>query len=61
MVQVYIKKVFTRHKVLDKIILDKDTRFILAFWQVFTAEQSIKTVVSTAYYPQIDGQTERLN
>ena len=46
---------FLRYKVLNKIILDKDTRFILAFWQMFTAEQGIKTVVLTAYYPQIDG------
>ena len=61
MVQVYIKEVFVRHRVLAKIILDKDTRFMSAFWQVFTAEQGIKIVVSTAYYPQIDGQTERLN
>ena len=29
--QVYIKEVFLRHKVLDKIILNKDTRFISAF------------------------------
>ena len=45
---------FSKHRVPDKIILDKDTRFILVFWQVFIAEQSIKTVVLTAYYPQID-------
>ena len=50
-VQVYIKEVFSRHRVLDKIISDRDTRFILAFWQVFTAEQSIKTVMLIAYYP----------
>ena len=49
-VQVYIKEVFTRYRVLDKIILDKDTRFILTFWQVFTAKQGIKTTVLTAYY-----------
>ena len=30
-VQVYIKEVFSKYKVLDKIILDKDTKFILAF------------------------------
>ena len=30
-VQVYIKEVFSRHKVLDKIILNKDTRFISVF------------------------------
>ena len=29
--QVYVKEVFLRHRVLDKIILDKDTRFILIF------------------------------
>ena len=31
-VQVYIKEVFSKHGVLNKIILDKDTKFILAFW-----------------------------
>ena len=30
-VQVYIKEVFSKYKVLDKIISNKDTRFILAF------------------------------
>ena len=55
MVQVYIKEVFTRYKILDKIILDKDIRFILAFWQVFTAKQGIKIVVLIAYYLQTDG------
>ena len=55
MVQVYIKEVFIKHRVLDKIILDKNTRFILTFQQVFTAEQGIKIVVLIAYYPQIDG------
>ena len=30
-VQVYIKEVFLRHRVLNKIILDKDTKFILVF------------------------------
>ena len=41
---------FLRHRVLDKIILDKDTKFILAFWQVFTAKQGIKIIALTAYY-----------
>ena len=29
--RIYIKEVFIRHRVLDKIILDRDLRFILAF------------------------------
>ena len=34
-VQVYVKEVFLRYRVLDKIILNRDIRFILAFQQVF--------------------------
>ena len=30
-VQVYVKEVFLKYRVLDKIILNKDTRFILTF------------------------------
>ena len=30
-VKVYVKEVFLRYRVLDKIILDRDPRFILAF------------------------------
>ncbi len=37
-VQIYIKEVFIRYRVLSKIILDRDPRFILAFWEVFLAE-----------------------
>ena len=31
MVQTYIKEVFLKYRVLTKIILDRDIRFILAF------------------------------
>ena len=30
-VQIYIKEVFVRYRALAKIILDKDTRFIIIF------------------------------
>ena len=53
--QIYIKEVFIKYRVLDKIILDKDIRFIAVFQEVFMAEQGIKVVILTAYYPQIDG------
>ena len=53
--QVYIKEVFSKYRVLDKIILNKDTQFILVFQQVFIAEQGIKTVISIAYCLQTDG------
>ena len=50
-----MKEVFLKYRVLDKIILDKDTKFISVFWQVSIVEQGIKTVVSIAYYSQTDG------
>ena len=31
-VQIYIKEIFVKYRVLIKIILDRDTRFILIFW-----------------------------
>ena len=42
---------FTRHRVLDKIILDKDIKFVVIFWEVFMAEQGIKAVTLIIYYP----------
>ena len=33
--QIYIKKVFARYKVLNKIISDKDIKFIIAFQKIF--------------------------
>ena len=36
--QVYTKEVFTQHRAPEKIISNKDIRFMLAFWQVFMAE-----------------------
>ena len=53
--QIYIQEVFVKYGTLDKIILDKDVRFIAAFQKIFIAEQKIKAVTLTAYHPQIDG------
>jgi len=36
--RIYIKEVFIRHRAPNKIILDRDLRFIAVFWEVFLAE-----------------------
>jgi len=36
--KIYIKEVFARYRAPDKIILDRDLRFIVVFWEVFLAE-----------------------
>ena len=50
-VQIYIKEVFIKYKILNKIILNKDIRFIVAFQEVFIAEQGIKIITLIVYYP----------
>ena len=50
MVQIYVKEVFVRHRAPNKIILDRDPRFILAFWEIFLAKQRVKVVTLIAYY-----------
>ena len=39
--QIYIKEVFSWHRSLDKIILNRDLKFITAFWEIFLAEQRV--------------------
>ena len=53
--RIYIKEVFIRYRVLIKIILDKDLRFVLAFQEVFLVEQGVRAATSTIYYLQTDG------
>jgi len=54
-------EVFRLHGMPRKIISDRDTRFMSAFWQEVCRLLSIQQGLSTAYHPQTDGQTERTN
>jgi hypothetical protein len=38
LLRIYIKEVFVRHRVLTKIISNRDKKFILEFWETFIAE-----------------------
>ena len=42
-------------------ITDRDTKFASRFWQALMTRLGTKSKLSTAYHPQTDGQTERLN
>ncbi len=42
-------------------ITDRDTKFASRFWQALMTRLGVKSKLSTAYHPQTDGQTERLN
>jgi len=38
---IYIREVFLRHRLLKKIISNRDPRFIAVFWEVFLAKQRV--------------------
>jgi hypothetical protein len=38
LLRIYIKEVFIRHKVLIKIISNRDRKFVLKFWETFIAK-----------------------
>ena len=57
----YAQQVFPHYGVPRKIILDRDPCFTTAFAHAVCAQLNIKQNISTAYYLQTDGQSERAN
>jgi hypothetical protein len=59
--KVFAKEVWRLHGLPSDIVSDRDTRFTSRFWQELTKHLDIKLSMSTAFHPQTDGQTERVN
>jgi hypothetical protein len=59
--ELYVDHVFRLHGLSREFITDRDSRFTSAFWQEVTVLLSTKTVMSSSFHPQTDGQTERVN
>jgi hypothetical protein len=57
-----LMKHWVRHHGLpDSIVSDRDTRFTSKFWEEFLRLYNVTAKRSTAFHPQSDGQTERMN
>lgn len=56
-----VKHIFRHYGMPSKIISDRDSRFTSDLWRSFTAELGTTLGISSAYHPQTDGQTERMN
>ncbi|APA13902.1 hypothetical protein sscle_11g086720 [Sclerotinia sclerotiorum 1980 UF-70] len=56
-----MRNIVSIHDIPDEIISDKDKLFTSKFWSTLMALLGIKRKLSTAFHPQTDGQTERLN
>nr|AAM01169.1 Putative retroelement [Oryza sativa Japonica Group] len=59
--ELYMARVVCLHGVPKKIVSDRGSQFTSKFWQKLQSELGTRLNFSTAYHPQTDGQTERVN
>jgi len=57
----FVKEICRVHGLPESIFTDRDTRFTSKFWTRLMQLLQVKLNMSTAFHPQGDGQTERVN
>ena len=57
--RLYIREIVRLHGVPVSIVLDRDPRFTTHFWKSFQKAMGTRLTMSTAFHPQIDGQSEK--
>ena len=55
----YIREIVRLHGVPVSIVSDRDLRFTTHFWKSFQKAMGTWLTMSTTFYPQTDGQSER--
>jgi len=56
-----VDHVFSKHGFPSSIVSDRDVRFTADFWRALHMMLGTKLLMSSAFHPQTDGQTERMN
>ena len=59
--EIYLERIVCLHGVPKTIISDRGTQFVARFWEHLQLSLGTKLIRSSAYHPQTDGQTERVN
>ncbi|KAJ3690052.1 hypothetical protein LUZ61_019216 [Rhynchospora tenuis] len=59
--QLFLDNIYKLHGLPKNLVSDRDPVFTSSFWKELMAKIGIQLNLSTAYHPQSDGQTERLN
>jgi hypothetical protein len=57
----FFKEIMRLHGLPRSIVSDRDTKFIGHFWRTLWKKLGTDLAFSSAYHPQIDGQTEVVN
>jgi transposase InsO family protein len=59
--ELYVSRIVCLHEVPKKIVSDRGTQFTSRFWERLHEALDTQLHFSSAYHPQTDGQTERVN
>jgi transposase InsO family protein len=59
--EIYVARVLCLYGVLKMILSDRGSQFVACFWEQLCASLGTRLIHSSAYHPQTDGQTERVN
>jgi hypothetical protein len=58
---VFSHEIWRLHGIPTDLVSDRDSRFTSKFWKAFLTAIGVKLWMSTAFHPETDGQTERVN
>jgi hypothetical protein len=59
--KLFFERVWVHFGIPQTIVSDRDSRFLITFWSSLWSLLDTKLTKSTAFHPQIDGQTEVVN
>ncbi|GJP73421.1 hypothetical protein CLOP_g4136 [Closterium sp. NIES-67] len=59
--QLFVRYIISQHGIPTTLISDRDPKFTSKFWKELMSLLGTKLAMSSAYHPQTDAQTERLN
>jgi hypothetical protein len=59
--EIYLDQIVRLHGIPKMIISDCGAQFVACFWEQLQQALGTKLIRSSAYHPQTDGQTERIN
>ena len=57
----FYKHIWKHHGFPESVVSDRGTQFVAEFWREVCNRTDTKILLSTAWHPETDGQTERIN